>query len=208
MAVYRWWLLTLGVLVLQASVESGVPFPHYLQCDASWGNVTMGVPGMSGDDTICHQGCAMTSLSMALAGFGISVDGAAANPLSLNRWLQENEGYTCLDGDCCNLVLNSVEKLSPNIRCLGEPDVPFQGTLEKLVNAGLVLLAHVRDRSHFVLLTGVNGTNASVFNVLDPFFNVTEYHYSCIHDVIIYDVRNASSHQSTTLVNAATIQSA
>lgn len=51
-------------------------FPLYMQCDPAWGQDEMGVPGMGAqDDTICHQGCAMTSLSMALAGYNITING-------------------------------------------------------------------------------------------------------------------------------------
>lgn len=54
----------------------GVTFPLYKQCDPQWGESQMGVPGHDAeDDTICHQGCAMSCVSMALAGYNITVNG-------------------------------------------------------------------------------------------------------------------------------------
>src|SRR5689334_13092825 len=49
---------------------------HYLvQCNASWGNNPMGTNGPGERSTICGEGCAMSSLSMALAGLGATIDG-------------------------------------------------------------------------------------------------------------------------------------
>ena len=65
----------------------------------------MGVKGPGERATICQEGCAMTSVSMALAGLGAKLHGDAVRPDTMNQWLEENKGYTCIDGDCNNLVL-------------------------------------------------------------------------------------------------------
>lgn len=52
----------------------------------------MGTPGYGERATICREGCAMSSLSMALAGFGVDIDGKPSNPGTLNKWLEANEG--------------------------------------------------------------------------------------------------------------------
>ena len=84
----------------------------------------MGMPGNK-RDTICHQGCAMTCLAMALAGNNISIpqgdsgQRVVANPGivskfwfsyflespshnyfagTLNEWLVANNGYKCIAG--------------------------------------------------------------------------------------------------------------
>lgn len=49
-----------------------------------------------------------------------------------------------------------------------------------------VYIGHVRNRSHFVLLTAAAGPAA--FAVLDPYFNATEYPAAEISDVIEYAV--------------------
>jgi len=166
------------------------PFPHYLQCDPQWGQLQMGVPGMDKeDDTICDQGCAMTSLSMALAGFKFTINGSLINPLLLNQWLRLTSGYHCDAGDCCNLVLNAPNQLNQaRIRSLGEPQTPFLSTLTKMVSNGLIVLAHVPfdHPHHFVLLTGFKAP--STFSVNDPFYPRTTYDYNEIHDVLLYDI--------------------
>eukprot|EP01114_Cavostelium_apophysatum_P020787 TRINITY_DN705_c0_g1_i2.p1 TRINITY_DN705_c0_g1~~TRINITY_DN705_c0_g1_i2.p1 ORF type:complete len:202 (-),score=3.74 TRINITY_DN705_c0_g1_i2:28-612(-) len=180
-----------------------VSYPLYKQCDPKWGNTTMGVIGYpTEDDTICDQGCAMSCVSMALASFGVQIYGQTPNPGNLNAWLQKNSGYQCLSGDCCNLVLDSVEQLAPSsIRCLGEPLVPFYETVLDFVTDGLVVIAHVRNQSHFVLLTESDPKNPNSFLVNDPFYNQTSYAYSEIHDVIIYDMLPISGRDIAADVN-------
>jgi len=53
---------------------------------------------------------------------------------------------------------------------------------------GLILLAHVRKQSHFVLITGLDPKDPQNFLVNDPGFNRTSYAYSEMHDIIIYDI--------------------
>ena len=88
------------------------PFPHYLQCNGTYGNDTMGVPNQNSDSTICGQGCAMTSVSMGMAGLGLNIDGKYPDPNLLNQWLRNNNGYTCIDGNCNNLVLWKIDDIS------------------------------------------------------------------------------------------------
>jgi len=148
----------------------------------------MGVVGQEAqDDTICHQGCAMSSVSMVLAGFNITIDGMISTPQTLNMWLRKNNGYICLDGDCCNLILDAPNKIAPTkIRSLGEPMTPFLPTLQKMVDMGLIVIAHVRDRTHFVLITGYE--QPDIFNVNDPAYPTATYRYSEIHDILLYDI--------------------
>ena len=70
----------------------------------------MGTTHGSGErNTICKEGCAMSSLAMALAGYGYELPGGIApNPGTLNRWLIEHDGYRCDEGDCNNLVYVSL----------------------------------------------------------------------------------------------------
>lgn len=49
-------------------------YPLYMQCDPRWGNDPMN------GTTICAEGCAMSCVSMALAGKNISIDGVPSNP--------------------------------------------------------------------------------------------------------------------------------
>lgn len=91
----------------------------------------MGVVGkVREDDTICDQGCAMSSVSMALASLGVKIHNNDVNPGSLNEWLRSNAGYVCIDEDCCNLVLDAPSKIpgSP-LRLIGEKPKPDAATI-------------------------------------------------------------------------------
>jgi hypothetical protein len=50
-------------------------YPLYTQCDVKWAKDPMG-----GGATICQEGCAMSCVSMILAGKNLSIEGVAANP--------------------------------------------------------------------------------------------------------------------------------
>lgn len=158
----------------------------------------MGVPGQDAeDDTICGQGCAMSSVSMALAGYGVQINGAVPTPQSLNNWLRKNNGYHCMDNDCCNLVLDAPTWIAPNqVRCLGESDqAPFLPTLRKMAEAGIVVLLHVPNPGphHFVLMTGLVPGNETAFAVNDPYYTKFQYDYTEIHDVLVYDMLPSNS---------------
>eukprot|EP01127_Copromyxa_protea_P009679 TRINITY_DN2297_c0_g1_i2.p1 TRINITY_DN2297_c0_g1~~TRINITY_DN2297_c0_g1_i2.p1 ORF type:complete len:150 (-),score=37.16 TRINITY_DN2297_c0_g1_i2:63-512(-) len=146
----------------------------------------MGVPGQKEDDTVCNQGCAMSCVSMALAGYNITIDGQTSNPGTLNAWLRANDGYECAGGDCCNLILDAPTRISPRIRSLGEPLVPSLETLVSWVKSGYITIIHVRNQHHFVLVTDFKAPD--VFVVNDPGFDQTEYHYSDIHDILLYTI--------------------
>jgi|SaaInlStandDraft_6_1057023.scaffolds.fasta_scaffold57087_1 hypothetical protein len=98
------------LLVLTALASCGLPsspkipkiYPLYKQCDPKWGKDVIV------HETICEVGCLMSSISMSLAGNGITINGSRANPGSLNKWLQEHNGYDNSDDleedVCCRLV--------------------------------------------------------------------------------------------------------
>ncbi len=70
---------------------------HTLQCDPAWGSQRLGTSG----DTICSAGCAMSSVTMFVAGRGHSF-----NPSSMNQWLIQHGGYE--SGDLLYVVNLSV----------------------------------------------------------------------------------------------------
>jgi hypothetical protein len=192
------FLLTL--CALSASAVPSSSFPLYKQCDTRWGDDKMGVVGDGERDSVCHQGCAMSSLSMGLAGWNVSLPGsggALPTPGTLNKWLVGNRGYLCMGGDCCNLVLDAPDMLSSGTFqlvgewggkcCGGESAKPDLGSIKESLsneNSGLIFIAHVRNSSHFVLLTAWDGEKG--FRVNDPGFNSTHYSPEGISDIIIY----------------------
>lgn len=102
------------------------PYPLFKQCAEAWGSDEMGVAGAGERSTVCGEGCAMSCLAQVLSSCGVRLPGGAgptalaANPQSLNSWLLAHKGYTCIDGDCNNLVLDAVQRLNSSIELVGE----------------------------------------------------------------------------------------
>jgi len=166
-------------------------YPLYKQCDPRWGSNEMGVPGPGERSTICGEGCAMSSTSMVLAGLGVTLDGELVNPGTLNKWLMDNNGYLCAAGDCNNLNLTFEEDFTNTIRYIGETPPGAYEQIAYDIEAGAIAhLAHVNNRTHFVLLTAVakSEKGEQAFEVHDPFFNRTTYLYSDIADIIRYKI--------------------
>ena len=112
----------------------------------------------------------MTSLSMALAGLGVQLDGAPVTPASLNRYLEAHSDYQCAAGDCNNLVLNCVHNITDRLALDGEAAKPSAAKMAADTAAGTVVyIAHVHDGGHFVLVTGYDESTDS-FSVHDPFY--------------------------------------
>eukprot|EP00949_MAST-11_sp_MAST-11-sp1_P002653 g2653.t1 len=192
-----------AVIAAAREEDVGGAFPHYMQCDPRWANDTIGVPGAKGRSTICMEGCALTSLASALAGFGVRLPGDSELPTpgTLNRWLLGHQGYVCDKGFCNNLRLSAPDDLSAGfVRLIGEwggsccggdaAKPSLESMKEMLSNTDevfMVYIAHVRQSSHFVLLTGWDAGKGE-FSVLDPFYPTTSYSYEDISDVIMYSV--------------------
>jgi len=112
----------------------------------------------------------MSSLSMAMAGYNLTLPGenAPPNPGSLNAWLVKNEGYRCIDGNCNNLVLDAPDIITGGVmrlvgewggRCCGgnwakPPLAVVQDNMANDSDRHMVFLAHVRNNTHFVLVNG------------------------------------------------------
>jgi len=177
-------LLLVAATASALKVRAGYPFPMFKQCDPRWGNDTMGIKGNGWRSTICGEGCAMTSTTMALAGLGVTINGFPITPATFNTWLIANEGYLCLQGDCDNLNLTAPERLSSVMSLIGETEKPpFKEIAKDIADERIIHVAHVRNNSHFVLLVGAVPGQES-FYVHDPFFNVTVYPYANITDII------------------------
>ena len=112
-------------------------------------------------------GCLMSSVSMALNGHNITVDGAPANPGTLNKWLLANGGYVPHN----DLVESAVDKLSPTrIVYVGkflpgtqhkEDELSPKQAEVMLQAKQFVVIANVMHGEHFVLVTGYNAETTS-----------------------------------------------
>lgn len=70
----RTFLACLAAAAVAAASAEWAP-PLYRQCDPRWGSNEMGTTGKGERSTICLEGCAMSSVSSALAGLGVQLDG-------------------------------------------------------------------------------------------------------------------------------------
>jgi hypothetical protein len=162
-------------------------YPSFLQCDKRWG-----ADIMNGSISICESGCAMTSLAMYFQGSGIDVPPhQTLDPRSFNAWLRKNEGYVCdrkYKKFCADLNLPKMKYLDKKIIYNGEKNPPGQNSMiEALMNQSGLLL-HVRNKTHFVLLTGYDDENADIFYVNDPASFSTTYLYADVSDIIMYQI--------------------
>ena len=157
----------------------------------------MGVSGKPGRASICKQGCALTSLAMAMRGRKLgSPGGVDVTPKTLNDYFVSSEiGYTCDGGDCNNLNLDAPYILTNGIlrfvgewggSCCGERNAkPTERVIKSTIDESVVYIAHVRNETHFVLLTAWDA-QSNKFVANDPFYNTTHYAYQDFTDVIMY----------------------
>ena len=187
---YHWHLFAFFLLFLRGGTASPMRYPLFKQCDSRWGGNEMGVNGTGERSTICGEGCAMTSLAMVLNALQVPYPFAPLliDPGNFNAWLLGNGGYMCAGGDCNNLVLNAVERLTPRVKLIGElPAPPMKDIVRGLKNGTVSYIAHVAALHHFVLLEAPDGP--ANFTVRDPFYNSTSYAYSAFSDIIMYSLR-------------------
>jgi LysM repeat protein len=178
------------VLNLPIHADSAVPpllavpdkAPYFSQADARWGNDQMG-----GGRTLQSGGCAVTSVSSALAQYNILIDGELANPKTFNAWLNRNGGYAGEHGN--SIVWGVVEKLSPDVHLKGlygkRPLLLMQHQLDE----GYSIIANVHEGEHWVLLTGHRG---KVFPCMDPGFSSESYRYAEIVGSAVYEITSFS----------------
>jgi hypothetical protein len=134
------------------------------QQDPQWKNDVLGFAS-DPKDTIGYVGCALTSVSMLLSGYGF-----LETPQSLNQKLKAKQGFvdSAIRWDVVNQVHPEV-KLQANIRC-ETSDAPL-GQIDAALNAGQPVIVRV-DASpnpglqwHYVLVYASQGDD---YLMLDP----------------------------------------
>lgn len=124
--------------------------------------------------TVCKVGCAMSSVAMCLAGRGISVDGHAANPGTLNAYLKKHGGYSG------NLIIWS--KAPTHFTGLYHK-TPLS-TVNGWASSGKCVIANVRGGGHWVLVTN-SADSSGNFPVNDPGFSQSKYN---INEMVAFAV--------------------
>jgi hypothetical protein len=152
------------------SLETKCSYASYSQCDAKWGDVKLG----TSTNTICHAGCAMTSVAMFLQSAGNNI-----NPLQLNEFLISDGGYASKD-----LIIWSAVDAQFHVNFQGFNSNPTVDGIKQSLDDCHGLIANVRDGSHWVLITGY--VSDETFNVHDPGFNTQTYDLSDISQYATY----------------------
>merc|ERR1711988_100318 len=160
---------TVSTVVADGDPASNCAFGTFKQCDSRWGSNKLG----TSTNTICRAGCAMSCVAMILAGRGASV-----NPGTLNQWLTLNGGYASKD-----LIIWSAVDSHFRVSYQGQIK-PDSSTLQSKLKSCAGLIANVRGGSHWVLLTGYQGSD--IFSVHDPGFNQATYSLKDMSWVAVY----------------------
>lgn len=129
--------------------------PVYNQRDIRWKDHPLGTRS-----TIGANGCLMTCATMVCNYFG-----HASNPLQLNQWLTDNDGY--LDG---NLFLwAAIERLYPDMKFDGFVYNPTTAQIKAAIQSGTLPIMYVDFNDdtpliemHWVLGIGVTGTDVII----------------------------------------------
>ena len=148
------------VCVLSVLLAVSAAYPLFKQCDSRWGSNKLGTSAK----TVCQAGCLMSSVAMVLNDCGKTVNGQSANPGNFNSWLVSNGGY--VSGNL--FVWGATSKF-------GLSFVGFSSDHNQIRNhfkAGKAVILNVNNGGHFVLMTGISGTN---YLVNDPGFAKTSY---------------------------------
>ena len=153
--------------VVLAGGEGEPSYPLYKQCDSRWGSELIYTK------TVCQVGCLMSSISMGLSGWKISVAGNPSNPGTLNSWLKENSGYTTGN----DLIEDALNALVPGIWSSSgmhkKNDISPETLLTLFDNS--IVVANVMHGRHFVLATSWSPSDPDTLGVNDPGFSTTSY---------------------------------
>jgi len=135
----------------------------YWQRDPRWKDKPLGTIS-----TIGENGCAMTCVAIALGKLGVHV-----NPVSLNDWLTNNEGYY-QNG---NLILwDAVERMNPTVKWDGMTYAPSDDLIRQRIRAGKLPIIVVdsneatpQEDMHWVVGIGIDARGRIVIH--DPWDN-------------------------------------
>lgn len=131
------------------SEASATPFhfalsPIYLQNDPRWGDDTIG----GSHESLAAVGCTVTSVSMALAHYGITLP-----PKQLNNLLKQHNGYTRQGW----LIWHTIAVITDNKIRVEVPAAPSHALIDAALSARRPVIAKVLLHNvipHWVLVVG------------------------------------------------------
>jgi hypothetical protein len=135
--------------------ELVIDVPQFFQSDPRWREDLLG--GTSG--TLGAEGCAVTSASMALGFYGMSI-----NPQKLNQFLTDHAGY---EGKAW-LRWESAAEYTPGLVQKAYEDLPSYGLIDWNLlhgNPVIVRIRRIDGITHFVVIVGKRGFD---YLIADP----------------------------------------
>ena len=163
-------IVSVAVLVcLVGIVLGGIPYSWvlYKQCDGRWANEKIG----KSSETICQVGCAMSSVSMALATYGEQIPRVGTvTPATLNSWLTTHAGY--INGD--DLIWDAIHSIGKLRMISYTPDLT-RAQMVSYIEKRMPVIVNVRQGTHWVLVTGYSESNPNLYYVNDPGFEQNTY---------------------------------
>jgi hypothetical protein len=157
-----------AIIALVASQATWNP-PRYSQGNPQWASQKLG-----GSATIQQAGCAMSSCAMMMAGDGVQINGALANPGSLDNWLKAHGGFS---GNA--LVWGAIAPFGYTY----QGKITGTSAIQAALKANKRVLLNVHGGAHWVLALCDNGSG---FNVNDPGYQTTSYPYSGVTQASVY----------------------
>eukprot|EP01111_Echinosteliopsis_oligospora_P006974 TRINITY_DN21480_c0_g1_i1.p1 TRINITY_DN21480_c0_g1~~TRINITY_DN21480_c0_g1_i1.p1 ORF type:complete len:197 (-),score=40.17 TRINITY_DN21480_c0_g1_i1:72-662(-) len=180
-------LVATVVCVYASNVTVPVTYPLFKQCNTSWGSINIGT---SKNTTICQVGCLMSSVSMALNGKGITINGDIADPETLNTWLVANNGYSDTDMLQESVVAGIDEHLIQWVGAAYNNTAFSPSDIKQMLNdQTTIVILNVLQGHHFVLTVGYDDGETN-FYVNDPGFETLFYTYS---DIVGYRIFKMAS---------------
>ena len=147
-------------------------YPLFKQCDSLWANELL---NRSTTNTICSSGCLISSMAMIINDWHKQVTSGPATPHTLNIWLTWNGGYASDD----LFIWGSVNGFGTKFAGFTTDHTQTRNYF----NAGKAVILNVRNGGHYVLMTGISGTD---YIVNDPGFTKTSYTQDEVVKAAIY----------------------
>jgi len=165
-------------LVWAQTTRAQCEWAMYKQCDQKWANDRL---GNSAIETICDAGSGLTVVAMILRSHNLNVtQNVVADPLNLNGWLTANAGFSGKD----QLIWASIAPLGLKLFAF-TPKLP-KDEMKKLITKCQAIAASVEKGSHWVYLTGWNGSDDNEWFVNDPGREVDTYEYTDFNQFVVF----------------------
>jgi len=134
-------------------------------------------------ETIGEYGCFLTSCAMALATYGLTINGRRVDPLNLNSWLKDNDGFGWAEGHHDALNISALDQFPgvKNVTFFNYWDAPKYAIAHDVVP----IIAVHHPQLHFCVLVRTNGVKSRktnyILNTYDAIHGIQNDRYAMEH---------------------------